>query len=263
MTSNRAIPNHPPRRGFEGKVVIVTGGGRGLGRALSEAFAADGASVALVGRNAETLAATEQAIRNAGGAVHSFPCDVSDEDSVTTLCAQVREEMGGVDVLVNNAGINPWYREPQETPLHEWQQIIDTNLTGVFLMCKHAGLAMLAGRGGAIINVSSIAGHVGLRKSAAYCAAKGGVELLTKSLSLDWAKRGIRVNAVAPGYFESDLTNGLVNHEILAKRITDQTPIGRFGTQHEVVEACLFLASDAASYITGQSLAVDGGWTAA
>ncbi|TAK17374.1 MAG: SDR family oxidoreductase [Rhizorhabdus sp.] len=256
-------PSPAGRRRFEGQVAIVTGGGRGLGHAISHGFAAEGARVALVGRNPNTLAATADAIEAAGGEARSFPCDVADEDGVARLCREIEDGYGHIDVLVNNAGINPWYRRPEDTPLEEWRQIIDINLTGVFLMCKHAGRAMLARGRGAIVNISSIAGRAALAKTTAYCAAKGGVELLTKSLALDWATRGVRVNAVSPGYFETDLTEGLQNHEALRTRIAARTPMGRFGTPQEVVGACLFLASSEASYVTGQSLGVDGGWTAA
>lgn len=248
--------------GLENKVVIVTGGGRGLGRSIAAGFAGAGARVALVGRDAATLVQARHAIIEAGGQAEAFIADVSDEDSVEALCNAVVATWGGIDVLVNNAGINPWYKAAEDTPLTEWRAIIDTNLTGVFLTCKHAGRHMLAAGQGAIINITSVAGRVGLTKTTAYCAAKGGVELMTRQLALDWAQRGVRVNAVAPGYFATELTEGMRQHPVLGKRVTDRTPLGRFGEPDEIVGACLFLASPAASFITGQSLGVDGGWTA-
>jgi gluconate 5-dehydrogenase len=248
---------------FKDKVVIVTGGARGIGRAISEAFAAHGAAVALAGRNTEALEEAARSIAAAGGTAKPFATDIAKEESVTALCSGVLDAYGRIDVLINNAGINPWYKNAEDTSLSEWQQIIETNLTGVFLACKYAGRAMIAAGQGAIVNISSIAGRVGLPKSAAYCAAKGGVELLTRELAYEWAKKGVRVNAVAPGFVETDLTHGLGQHPVLGKRITERAPMGRFGQTDEISGACLFLASPAASYITGCSITVDGGWTAA
>jgi NAD(P)-dependent dehydrogenase (short-subunit alcohol dehydrogenase family) len=248
---------------FKDRVVIVTGGARGIGRAISEAFAAQGATVALAGRNTEVLEEAVRAIAASGGHAKAFATDVSKEESVAALCDGVLAAYGRIDVLVNNAGINPWYKNAEDTSLAEWQQIIGTNLTGVFLASQYAGRAMIAAGQGAIVNVTSIAGRVGLPRSTAYCAAKGGVELLTRELALEWAKKGVRVNAVAPGFVETDLTHGMSEHPILGKRITDRTPMGRFGHINEIAGACLFLASPAASYITGCSITVDGGWTAA
>jgi NAD(P)-dependent dehydrogenase (short-subunit alcohol dehydrogenase family) len=249
--------------GLSGKTVIVTGGGRGLGLAISRGFAAAGAKVALVGRTVETLDSAVESIRAEGGIAHVFAADVTSEVSIEALCRDVLALWGKIDVLVNNAGINPWFKRPEDTELSEWQQIIDVNLTGVFLTCKHAGRAMLAAGEGAIINITSVGGKVALARTTSYCAAKGGVELLTKQLAFDWASKGVRVNAVAPGYFETDLTEGLRSNDRLSGHVTSRTPMGRFGHPHELVGACLFLASPAASYVTGHSLAVDGGWTAA
>jgi NAD(P)-dependent dehydrogenase (short-subunit alcohol dehydrogenase family) len=248
---------------FKDKVVIVTGGARGIGRAISQAFAAHGAAVALAGRNTQVIEEAARAISASGGSAKAFAADVSKEDSIAALCAGVLNAYGRIDVLINNAGINPWYKNAEDTSLSEWQQIIDTNLTGVFLACKCAGRAMIAAGQGAIVNISSIAGRVGLPRSTAYCAAKGGVELLTRELAYEWAKKGVRVNAVAPGFVETDLTHGLSQHPVLGKRITDRTPMGRFAQADEISGACLFLASPAASYITGCTIMADGGWTAA
>ncbi|MDN7139866.1 3-oxoacyl-ACP reductase FabG [Pseudomonas sp. JQ170] len=248
--------------GLQGKVVIVTGGGRGLGRAISAGFAQAGARVALVGRDAETLEQARREIIEAGGEAQAFAADVSSEAAIQSMCEAVVATWGRIDVLVNNAGINPWYKAAEDTPLAQWQAIIDVNLTGVFLACKHAGKHMLAAGEGAIINITSVAGRLGLSRTTAYCAAKGGVELMTRQLAMDWATRGVRVNAVAPGYFSTDLTEGMRKNEGLSQRVTERTPLRRFGDPEEIVGACLFLASPAASYVTGQSLGVDGGWTA-
>jgi gluconate 5-dehydrogenase len=248
---------------FKDKIVIVTGGARGIGRAISEAFAAHGATVALAGRNAEALEEAARSIAASGGSAKAFATDVANEDRIAALCSGVLGSYGRIDVLINNAGINPWYKSAEDTSLSEWEQIIGTNLTGVFLACKHAGRAMIVAGQGAIVNVTSIAGRVGLPKCTAYCAAKGGVELLTRQLALEWAKKGVRVNAVAPGFIETDLTHGMSQHPVLGKRVTDRTPMGRFGHTSEVAGACLFLASPAASYVTGCTITADGGWTAA
>jgi NAD(P)-dependent dehydrogenase (short-subunit alcohol dehydrogenase family) len=244
------------------KVVIVTGGGRGLGRSIADGFAKQGSTVILVGRNLEQLNIAASEIVEAGGKAAAFVADIADEDSVSTLSKSVHETYGKIDVLVNNAGINPWYKSAEKTTLQEWRQILDVNLTGVFLTCKHVGQFMLNAGQGSIINITSVAGRVGLAKTTAYCAAKGGVEMLTRQLALEWAPKGVRVNAVAPGYFATDLTEGLRTHPVLGRRVLDRTPMGRFGEPQEIVGASLFLASSAATYVTGHSMAVDGGWTA-
>lgn len=258
-----ATPAPAAVAGLAGKVVIVTGGGRGLGRAISEGFAAAGTHVVLTGRTAATVEAAAAAIAEKGGSATGFAADVSREEDVEALCRAVVERHGRIDALVNNAGINPWYKAAEDTTLDEWRAVVDTNLTGAFLAARAAGRVMLAQGEGAIVNITSVAGRVGLARTTAYCAAKGGLELMTRQLALEWAKKGVRVNAVGPGYFETDLTEGLRHNAKLAERVTARTPMGRFGHPHELVGACLFLASPAASYITGASLAVDGGWTAA
>lgn len=249
--------------GLKGRVVIVTGGGRGLGRAIAEGFAAEGCRVAITGRNREILEATAAGIATRFGAeVMACPADAADEDQIAAMSQSVVARWGRIDALVNNAGINPFYRRAEHTDRSQWQQIIDVNLTGVFYACKHAGQIMLDQGTGAIVNVTSVAAKVALDRTTAYCAAKAGVERMTAELGLEWAKRGVRVNAVGPGYFATDLTEGLRENDALTAKITSRTPMGRFGTPDELVGACLFLASDAASYITGTTLMVDGGWTA-
>ncbi len=240
-----------------GKVCIVTGAGRGIGRGIAEALARHGATVVLTGRTEATLSEVAAAI---GAAASIQRADVAREEDVIALRDAVLARHGRIDVLVNNAGINPVWRGVEKTSLAEWQSIIDTNLTGTFLCCKYLGAAM-ASRG-SVINVSSIAGHVGLTRSVPYCASKGGVELLTKALALDWAKLGVRVNCLAPGYVDTDLTHALLSHEMHGKPFLDHVPMGRFGTPREMAGAAVFLAADASSYMTGQSLVVDGGWTA-
>jgi NAD(P)-dependent dehydrogenase (short-subunit alcohol dehydrogenase family) len=161
---------------------------------------------------------------------------------------------------VNNAGVNAIFKGIERTSLQEWQDIIDVNLTGVFLCCKHLGGAI--GKGGSVINVSSVAGHGGLPRSSPYCASKGGVEMFTKALALDWAKRGVRVNTLAPGWVDTDLTHGLLGHDVHGQRLLDRTPLGRFATPKDMAGGVVFLASDASAFMTGQSLVIDGGWGA-
>lgn len=245
-----------------GRVAVVTGGGRGIGRFIAEGLAQFGARVVLTGRSQETLDAAAVTLRRQGYDAFAMVADVSREDDVTALRDSVLGVRGQIDILVNNAGINPIYKDIERTTLAEWQTIVDTNLTGVFLCCKYLG-GVMAGQGrGSIINVSSVAGHVGLRRSVPYNATKGGVELLTKGLAIDWARKGVRVNALAPGYFETDLTAGLRQNEALAAPLLAHTPLGRFGRDADIAGAAVFLASDASAYMTGASLLVDGGWTA-
>lgn len=241
------------------RVVIVTGGGRGLGRAMAEGFLAEGCRVAITGRNRDTL---DQAAEELNGTVLPCPADMAQEDQVEALCNHVLAEWGRIDVLVNNAGVNPYYKRAEHTAREEWQHIINVNLNGVFYACKHAGRAMLSQGAGSIVNVTSVAARVALDRTTAYCAAKSGVERMTAELALEWAQLGVRVNAVGPGYFATDLTEGLRDNDALTQKIATRTPMARFGRPEEVVGACLFLASDAASYVTGGTIMVDGGWTA-
>ena len=241
-----------------GKICIVTGGGRGIGRGMAEGLARNGATVILAGRTIATLEETAAAI---GQGAWSHATDVSKETDVTALRDAVLARHGKIDVLVNNAGVDPTFKVIERTSLDEWKHIIDINLTGLFLCCKYIGGAMTAG--GSVINVSSVAGHVGLLRSAPYCASKGGAELMTKSLALDWAARGLRVNTLAPGWVDTDLTHELLTHETHGQRMLAGTPLGRFATPRDMAGGVVFLASDASSFMTGQSLVIDGGWTAA
>ena len=245
-----------------GETVMITGGGRGLGRAIADGFAVSGATVAILGRDETKLAAAVAEMREAGSKAHFYVANVADEAALAAAAERMRGEIGDASVLVNNAGINPWYRRAEQVSLAEWRHILEINLTAVFHCCQLVAPAMLAKGRGSIINISSVAGHIGLARTAAYCAAKGGVELLTKSLAIDWADLGVRVNTVAPGYFQTDLTAGLEANDALSAKVLGHTPLGRFGRPEEIVAACLYLASDASSYVTGQSLRVDGGFTA-
>jgi len=245
------------------KVVVITGGGRGIGQAIARGVAARGAIIVVAGRSKETLLqATDEIVREGGRADHVV-VDVTQEIDVERLRDEVLARHGRIDGLVNNAGINPYFKKPEHTPLSEWREIIDVNLTGAFLCCRAVGSSMIGHGSGSIVNVSSIAGHVGLERSAAYCAAKGGMEMMTRSLAIDWATHGIRVNTLAPGYTETELTQGLRRNEGLSAHLLQKIPQGRFARPDEMAGAAIFLLSSASSYITGQTILVDGGWTSA
>ncbi|WP_173934514.1 3-oxoacyl-ACP reductase family protein [Chelativorans sp. Marseille-P2723] len=248
---------------LSGRVCVVTGGGRGIGKSIATALAAHGATVVITGRTQTTLDAAAEEISHAGGKVDAITADVSSEDDVERLARAVEKRHGVAKVLVNNAGVNAIYKRVEDTTLAEWNEIIATNLTGVFLTCRAFGRGMLTAGSGSIVTISSIGGRVGLGKTGPYCASKGGVELFTRSLAIDWAPKGVRVNTVAPAYVETDLTAGLSEHPVLSERITQRTPMRRFAHPDEIAGAVVYLASDASLYVTGQTIGVDGGWTAA
>jgi NAD(P)-dependent dehydrogenase (short-subunit alcohol dehydrogenase family) len=240
-----------------GKVCIVTGAGRGIGRGMAEGLARHGASVVLTGRTRATL---EEAAAAIGEQAMVHTADISKEADILALRDAALARFGAIHVLVNNAGVNAIFKGIERISLAEWREIIDVNLTGVFLCCKHLGGAIQ--EGGSVINVSSVAGHNGLLRSTPYCASKGGVEMFTKALALDWAKRGVRVNTLAPGWVDTDLTHGLLEHDVHGKRLLDRTPLGRFAAPRDMAGGAVFLASDASAFMTGQSLVIDGGWSA-
>jgi NAD(P)-dependent dehydrogenase (short-subunit alcohol dehydrogenase family) len=245
-----------------GKVAIVTGSSRGIGRAIAEALAAAGASVTVSARNAELAETVAVGIAAAGGASLSVSADVTRAADVERLVKATVQKFGRLDVLVNNAGISPFYKKAEELSESEWDQVIEVNLKGTFLCSTAAGRVMIPQKSGRIVNISSVAGRVALPNLLAYCAAKGGVEQITRVLAAEWAPHNIRVNSIAPGYIETDLTSGLRRNPKLQEAVIRQTPLGRLGNVDEITGAVIYLASDAASYVTGQTLYIDGGWTA-
>lgn len=245
---------------LSGKVALVTGGGRGIGLAISQQLAACGARVVIAGRTEQTLI---DAVAQIPGEASWRTADVADEDSVIDLIAGVERDQGQLDILVNNAGVNPYYRRSEATSLAQWDDIVTVNMTGVFLCTREAAKGMLARQSGSVINITSIAGSSGLVRSAAYCASKAGVESMTRSLAHEWGDRNVRVNCVAPGYVATDLTEGLRANESLEAMVVGRTPMRRIASPAEMAGAVTYLASDAASYVTGTTLKVDGGWTAA
>jgi NAD(P)-dependent dehydrogenase (short-subunit alcohol dehydrogenase family) len=247
---------------LSGRVAIVTGSSRGIGRAIVEGLAAAGAAVTVTGRDGVLAESVARAISGAGGISLAVAADVSKTADVERLVQTSLDKYGRIDILVNNAGIAPFYKKAEQVSEAEWDQVIEVNLKGAFLCAQAAGRVMISQGSGRILNVSSVGGRVALPKLAAYCAAKGGLEQITRVLAAEWARHNILVNAIAPAFVETDLTAGLRENRKLRDGIIGQTPLGRFGKPEEIVGAAIYLASDAASYVTGQTLYVDGGWTA-
>lgn len=240
-----------------GKTAIVTGGSRGIGRAVSLLLAREGANVAIVyAGNTAAAEETKQQAEALGAAAAVFQCDVADEQAVTDMVKAVKTQFGSVDILVNNAGIT---RDGLLMRMKEadWQAVLDTNLTGVYHCTKAVSKLMMKQRYGAVINLSSVVGETGNAGQANYAAAKAGIIGFTKAVAKELASRNIRVNAVAPGYVETDMTAGLPDSA--KEDMLRSIPLGRPATADDVAQAVLFLASDQACYITGQVLNVDGG----
>ncbi len=244
-----------------GKVALVTGSGRGLGRTMALALAAAGADVVASARSASEIASLRDEIRAMGRRSEAIRCDVTVEADCEALIDGAVAAMGQVDILVNNAGFN--IRKPVlELTSEEYHSVLETNLHGYFMISRAAGRHMTARGSGKVIMISSIMGRVALATQGAYASSKGAVEQLTKVLALEWAPLGVQVNAIAPTYFETEMTRPLFENEERKEFITERTPMGRWGQPHELAGAVIFLAGDASSYITGHTLVVDGGWTA-
>jgi NAD(P)-dependent dehydrogenase (short-subunit alcohol dehydrogenase family) len=254
-----------PSRAFrlDGRVAVVTGASSGIGVALAEGLAGAGARVALAARRQDRLEELAARLRAAGGDVHAFGCDVASTDDVERLAADVAARLGPVEVLVNNAGFGDPAPAEQE-PVDRFVATLEVNLVGTFRCAQAFGRAMLAAGKGSIVNVASILGVVGVGQipQGSYTASKGGVVNLTRELAAQWARRGVRVNALAPAWFHTEMTDEMFADERARKWIRNRTPMGRPGRVEELVGPLLFLASDASSYVTGHTLLVDGGWTA-
>ena len=238
---------------LSGRVALVTGSTRGIGRAIAESLASSGARVAIVGRD-ETRA--REAASAISADARGFACDVADPASVTALVESVEGEFGAVDILVNNAGLtrdNLLFRIKDE----DWDAVVDTNLRGAFVAVRAAARGMMKRRWGRIINIASVVGLVGNKGQANYAASKAGLIGMTKSVAKELASRNVLANVVAPGYIETDMT-AAINEEAKAALFA-QIPLGRLGTPNDIANVVTFLSSDAAAYITGQTFVVDGG----
>lgn len=244
---------------LSGRAAIVTGGSRGLGLEIAEGLAEAGASLMLCARREQWLTPALDEFRARGVRVEGRVCDVSDAAQVDAVVKATIETFGRIDILINNAGIS-WGEAPETMPLDQWNRVLETNLTGAFLFAQAAGREMLKARRGAIVNIASVAG---LRSAthgphyAGYVASKAGLMGLTRELAASWGASGIRVNAIAPGFFHSRLADPVIT--IVEPEIRRRNPIPRVGAAGELKGVAVFLASDASSYITGQTIVVDGG----
>ena len=243
------------RRRFEGRTCLVTGGGRGIGRAAAVALAAEGASVAVCAR---TGAQVEAVAAEIGDRALALSVDVTDQGSCERAVAETTARLGPPTVLVNAAGISPVRQRAEQHAVDAWREILDVNLTGSFLMTRAASGGLLE-HGGSVVMISSVTGRIASPRLAAYGASKAGLTHLTRTLAREWASRGVRVNAVSPGYVETELTDAMLAVERLRDEVVAATPLGRVATVDEIVPAVLFLASDDASYVTGAELLADGG----
>ncbi len=243
-------------RKLAGKVAIVTGGSRGIGRAIAMALAREGATAIVCSRNLDSNKETAEAIKSEGGSAHACQVDVTNADSVSALVRDVLNEFGRIDILVNNAGVtadNLLLRLREE----DWNKVIDTNLKGTFNCTKAVARAMVKQHGGKIINITSVVGMVGNPGQANYCAAKAGIIGFTKSIARELASRNVTVNCVAPGFIKTAMTEAFVDK--VKDEMLRLIPLGRLGEPEDVAEVVKFLASPAADYITGEVLRADGG----
>ncbi len=255
------VEENKPRLSVDlsGRVALVTGAARGIGFAIARCLAGAGARVVCVDINADVLAGTVECLRGAGAEVFGLTCDVSDSDQVNAVVKETADSHGGLDILVNNAGITRdglIMRMKDE----QWDQVLDINLRGVFLFTRAAARPLMKSGSGRIINIASVCGLAGNPGQANYSASKAGVIGLTRTVAGELASRGVTVNAIAPGFIQTEMTAALDEKQRAA--IQARVPLSRLGVSLDVGEAVLFLASDAASYITGQVLAIDGGITA-
>jgi NAD(P)-dependent dehydrogenase (short-subunit alcohol dehydrogenase family) len=247
---------------LDGRVALVTGGTKGLGRAIAEALAEAGADVAISARNEEAAARIADEIAHATGRrTLGIPADVALAAQVDAMVARTLDSLGRIDILVNNAGIN--IRGPiDELDEASWDAVIDTNLKGPWLCCRAVARPMKAQKWGRVINVSSMLGEISMPGRSPYASSKGGLTLLTKTLALEWARDGINVNALCPGPFATEINTPLLNDPAASAQIEANVPLGRWGDPVELGPAAVFLASEASSFMTGATLFIDGGYTA-
>ena len=243
----------------KGKSVLVVGGTRGIGLAIARRLIESGASVGITGRD---RGATQDVAKSLGAGVNGYALDVSDRENVTDVVKRFDAERDGADGLVYSAGISPTFTSGEKLDVADWDSILDVNLTGAFVAAKaFARHAIERGRAGSIVLVGSIAGTAGAARLTAYSASKAGLIGLAKSLALDWARYKIRVNVLAPGWVETDMTTGVRASDSLSNWIKSRTPQGRMAKPEEIADMAAFLVSDSASFATGSVFTIDGGWT--
>ncbi|MBN9072545.1 MAG: glucose 1-dehydrogenase [Rhizobiales bacterium] len=244
-----------------GRLALVTGSSKGIGLALARGLAEAGAAVVINGRDAAMVEAACAGLRAEGRTAHARPFDVTDADAVRAAVDAIETGIGPIDILVNNAGIQ--HRAPLEDfPLDAWERLKATNIDSVFFVGQAVARRMIPRRRGKIINIASVQSELARTGIAPYTATKGAVKMLTKGMATDWARHGLQVNAIGPGYFDTELNRALVNDPAFSAWLEKRTPAGRWGKMHELVGAAVFLASDASSFVNGHVLYVDGGITA-
>jgi NAD(P)-dependent dehydrogenase (short-subunit alcohol dehydrogenase family) len=244
------------------EVAVVTGASRGIGRAIAIGLGSAGATVVPTARTTEDIEDTAAEVEAAGGTGLAITADVADEESIASLFEQTVAEFGGADVLVNNAGMNPESAlgTPEKVDLEGFDQTLAVNLQGAF-HCAQTAAEYLHDGGGSVVNIASVGGLVGLPRQHPYVASKHGLVGMTKSMALDWAP-DVRVNAIAPGYVETEFVEEALGNESIRESLLDRTPLDRFAAPAEMAGPAVFLASEASAYVTGSCLTVDGGWTA-
>jgi len=245
-----------------GRVALVTGASRGIGRAVALALGAAGAAVACCARSAEQVEATATEVSGHGGRARGFRLDVTRRNEIDTVVADIGAALGPIDILVNNAGITLDKRSVEVTD-EEWDDVIATNLTSTFTLARAVAPGMMELRRGKIINIGSMYGKIGVPRYAAYCASKAAVEALTRSLAVEWARHGIQVNCLAPGYVNTDIPREAMADEKLRTLFLSRVPARRIGEPEEVATLAVYLASAASDFMTGQTVYLDGGQTIA
>ena len=252
------------RMNLKEKNVIITGGTKGIGAALCNRFAEEGSNIVIVSRTKKDC---EQKAEELGKRVREgtriipYAADISSSENAEALAAETVSQLGKIDILINNAGVGITKRAEEIMPA-DWDYIMDINLKGTFFLAQKVGAAMMKQNGGVIVNVASALGLVATKGVLPYCVSKAGVIQMTRALAVEWANKNIRVNAVCPGYIITDINREELNKEKVAEKLLEKTAMKRFGEREEVTEGILYLASDASSYMTGQIIVIDGGWTA-